>query len=341
MKNNKNNEETLQYLNNPNLSFKKVMSINDMPFQGFSINRFDFFILDKIIYIVVPSVFYLGSNPLCIYKLNKFLNLEKTLSLDGHKNPIILVKNFFDEKHNKNYLITSDIFPLVLIWEIENENSIILKYTISIYNFGEILSALILFEPKNKIIVTSNNESLYSSEFSLNSGNFIRYIPGTNNKTYYILEYKDYIIELCFDKIYFYDLKENEEKFLIKNENTKGINIYGYIMKDTLFINNFSQGKIMIFDLLEKIVIKVIDTYNNENLNALIEWNTNYIIANDIKNQYFYIIDVIQKKIINKVKTKLNPKYIKKIKLDKEKYYSENILLILDDKFKFEIFKKK
>ena len=122
------------------------------------------------------------------------------------------------------------------------------------------------------------------------------------------------MFHLRFDKIYFYDLKENGEKFLIKNENTKGINIYGYIMKDTLFINNFSQGKIMIFDLFEKVVIKVIDTYNNENLNALIEWNTNYIIANDIKNQYFYIIDVIQKKIINKVKTKLNPKYIKKIK---------------------------
>ena len=148
------------------------------------------------------------------------------------------------------------------------------------------------------------------------------------------------MFHLRFDKIYFYDLKENGEKFLIKNENTKGINIYCYIMKDTLFINNFSQGKIMIFDLLERIVIKVIYTHNNENLNALIEWNTNYIIANHIKNQYFYIIDVIQKKIINKVKTKLKPKYIKKIKLDKEKYYSENILLILDDKFKFEIFKK-
>ena len=74
------------------------------------------------------------------------------------------------------------------------------------------------------------------------------------------------MLNLCLDKIYFYDLTENEEEFLIKNENTKGINMYGYIMKDTLFINNFSQGKIMIFDLLEKVVIKVIDTYNNEKI---------------------------------------------------------------------------
>ena len=33
--------------------------------------------------------------------------------------------------------------------------------------------------------------------------------------------------------------------------------------------------------------------------------------------------------------------YIKKLKLDKAKYHLENILLILSDKFKFEIFKKK
>jgi len=302
MKNYKKNEKTLNYLDNPNLTFHKILNINDIPFQGFSLDRFDYFILNKIIYIVAPSVFYIGSNPLCIYKLNKFLNLEKILSLDGHKNPIILVKNFFDEKNNKNYLLTSDTFPLVLIWEIKNENSIIIKHTISIYNLGEILSALILFEPKNKIILTSNNESLYSSEFSINSGNFIRYIPGTNNKTYYILEYKNYIIELCFDKIYFYNLTENNEEFLIKNENTNGINIYGCVIKDTLFINNFSYGKIIIFDLLEKIVINVIDTGKTENLKALIEWNMNYIISTDIKNQYFYIIDVYQKKIINLIK---------------------------------------
>ena len=170
----------------------------------------------------------------------------------------------------KFIVLTSDTFPLVLIWEIKNENSIIIKHTISIYNFGEILSALILFEPKNKIILTSNNESLYSSEFSINSGNFIRYIPGTNNKTYYILEYKYYIIELCFDKIYFYNLTENNEEILIKNENTNGINIYGCIINDTLFINNFSYGKIIIFDLLEKIVINVIDTGKTENFNIFI-----------------------------------------------------------------------
>ena len=194
MKNNNEKEEFNNYLDNPNLQLKKILNINDKHFQGYSINRFDYFSLNKVVYIAIPSIFYFGSNPLCIYKLNKFLNFEKILSLEGHKNAIILVKNFFDEKNNKNYLLTSDTFPLVLIWEIETENSIKIKQTISIYNEGLILSALIIFEPINKIILTSNNESLNSCEFSFNSGNFIRYIPGTKNKSYHSLVYQNNII---------------------------------------------------------------------------------------------------------------------------------------------------
>ena len=203
MKNNNEKEEFNNYLDNPNLQLKKILNINDKHFQGYSINRFDYFSLNKFVYIAIPSIFYFGSNPLCIYKLNKFLNFEKILSLEGHKNAIILVKNFFDEKNNKNYLLTSDTFPLVLIWEIENENSIKIKQTISIYNEGLILSALIIFEPINKIILTSNNESLNSCEFSFNSGNFIRYIPGTKNKSYHSLVYQNNIINpICLLNLY-------------------------------------------------------------------------------------------------------------------------------------------
>ena len=337
MKNNNEKEEFNNYLDNPNLQLKKILNINDKHFQGYSINRFDYFSLNKVVYIAIPSIFYFGSNPLCIYKLNKFLNFEKILSLEGHKNAIILVKNFFDEKNNKNYLLTSDTFPLVLIWEIETENSIKIKQTISIYNEGLILSALIIFEPINKIILTSNNESLNSCEFSFNSGNFIRYIPGTKNKSYHSLVYQNnIIIELCKDKIYFYNLLDEKETFEIKNEITKGINIYGCIINNILYVNNFSHGKIIIINLSNRNIINVINTSETENLFSLIEWNKNYLIATDNKYKFMYIIDIIQMKIINKIKTKCNPTFIKKINLDMHWYNYENILLILDNKFKFE-----
>ena len=337
MKNNNEKEEFNNYLDNPNLQLKKILNINDKHFQGYSINRFDYFSLNKVVYIAIPSIFYFGSNPLCIYKLNKFLNFEKILSLEGHKNAIILVKNFFDEKNNKNYLLTSDTFPLVLIWEIETENSIKIKQTISIYNEGLILSALIIFEPINKIILTSNNESLNSCEFSFNSGNFIRYIPGTKNKSYHSLVYQNnIIIELCKDKIYFYNLLDEKETFEIKNEITKGINIYGCIINNILYVNNFSHGKIIIINLSNRNIINVINTSETENLFSLIEWNKNYLIATDNKYKFMYIIDIIQMKIINKIKTKCNPTFIKKINLDMHWYNYENILLILDNKFQFE-----
>ena len=329
MKNNNEKEEFNNYLDNPNLQLKKILNINDKHFQGYSINRFDYFSLNKVVYIAIPSIFYFGSNPLCIYKLNKFLNFEKILSLEGHKNAIILVKNFFDEKNNKNYLLTSDTFPLVLIWEIETENSIKIKQTISIYNEGLILSALIIFEPINKIILTSNNESLNSCEFSFNSGNFIRYIPGTKNKSYHSLVYQNnIIIELCKDKIYFYNLLDEKETFEIKNEITKGINIYGCIINNILYVNNFSHGKIIIINLSNRNIINVINTSETENLFSLIEWNKNYLIATDNKYKFMYIIDIIQMKIINKIKTKCNPTFIKKINLDMHGYNYENILLI-------------
>lgn len=337
MKNNNEKEEFNNYLDNPNLQLKKILNINDKHFQGYSINRLDYFSLNKVVYIAIPSIFYFGSNPLCIYKLNKFLNFEKILSLEGHKNAIILVKNFFDEKNNKNYLLTSDTFPLVLIWEIENENSIKIKQTISIYNEGLILSALLIFEPINKIILTSNNESLNSCEFSFNSGNFIRYIPGTKNKSYHSLVYQNnIIIELCKDKIYFYNLLDEKETFEIKNEITKDINIYGCIINNILYVNNFSHGKIIIINLSNRNIINVINTSETENLFSLIEWNKNYLIATDNKYKFMYIIDIIQMKIINKIKTKCNPTFIKKINLDMHWYNYENILLILDNKFKFE-----
>lgn len=329
------------YIDNPNLKFRKSLNINNKSFEGFSLNRFDYFILNKIVYIAIPNVFYFNSNPISIYKLNKFLNLEKVFSLEGHKSQIILVKNFFDNKNNKNFLLTSDTFPLVLIWEIENENSIIIKFTISIYYLGEILSALILFEPKNKIILISNNNSLNSCEFSLSSGNFIRYIKGTNNETYYILNHKDYIIELCLDKIYFYNISNENENYTIKNEQTKDKNIYGYINENLLFVNNFSNGKILIINLNNKTIINIINTNQSENLFSLICWNKDYLIGTDIKNQCLYIIDTLQMRIINKIKTKITPMYIKKINLSKDLYQINNILLISDNKLAFEIWIKR
>ena len=326
-------------LDNPNLKFNKNLSMqNHLSCEVLSIEKFDFFIINKITYIAIPNYLCFSSNALYIFKINSYLNLEKKLSLEGHKSPIIMVKNFYDKNNDQNFLMTSDNNYLVIIWKIINEKSVIIKKTITTkYNY-EIFCGLILFNPKNIFILSSNDTNVCSIEYDFISGEFKRNIYGTeNNKTYYILEYNDFIIELCNDKIGFYNLLEEKDIYEINNEETKGRNNHGCIIKDLLFVSNYSYGKIIVVDLINKNIKNIINTKSNDNIYSLIQWNCNYIIISDIKNNSINIIDIKQMKIINCIKVDICPKYIKQINLNPIIYKKRKILLILGDKMFFEL----
>ena len=336
--NNKNGKNKI-FKDNPNIIFKKKVSIqNELSSETVSIEKFDFFILNKIAYIAIPNYLFFISNSLFIFKINSYLNLEKKLSLDGHKSPITMVKNYYDRDNNQNYLISADNNFLVIIWKIISEKSVILKQTITTKCNYEIYSGLILFNPKNIFILTSNDSNMYSTEYDFNSGDFKRNILGTkNNITFYILNYNDYIIELCMDKIGIYNLLEENDICEINNEIMKGKNNHGCIIKDLLFISNYS-GKIIAIDLIDKNIKNIIKY--NYNLGSLIEWNSHYIIVSNINQKKLNIIDINQMKIINSILVNSSPLYIKKIKLSKTIYKTDNILLILGDKMFFELWLK-
>ena len=328
------------FKDNPHLKFKKCLNIqNQLSNEIFSIDKFDIFILKEIAYIAIPNYLYFFSNSLFIFKINQYLNLEKKLSLEGHKSPIVMVKKYYDINNNQNYLITSDQIFLVIIWKIIDEKSVIIRQIIATKYNSEIYSGLILFSP-NIFILTSNDTNMCSSEYDFNSGEFKRYIPGTkNNSTFFILNYKDFIIELCLDKIGIYNLLQEKENniYEFNNEDIKGKNNHGSIIKDLIFISN-SYGKIIIIDLIEKNIKKIIKT--NNNLCSLINWNSLYIIVSDIKNNRLNIIDINQMKIINSILVHTNPLYMKKIELNKTIYKTDKILLILGDKMFFELWLK-
>ena len=341
-KNNININKKQIFKDNPNLIFKKFLNIqNQFSCDTLSIEKFDFFILNQISYIAIPDYFCFVSNSLFILKINQSLNLEKKLSLEGHKSPIIYVKNFYDKNNDQNYLFTSDKIFLVIIWKIISEKSIIIKQTITTKYNKEIFSGLILFNPKNIFILTSNDSNIYSTEYDFLSGDFKRDIPGTkNNQTFYILNYNDFIIELCMDKIVIYNLLEENDICEINNENTKGKNSNGIIIKDSVFSVNYSSGKIIVVNLIQKNIQYILNINHNNCLYSLLEWNSYYIIISDTKNNRLNILDINQMKIINSLKVHINPIYIKKIKLNKKKYNNESILLILGNKMFFELWLK-
>ena len=346
--NNKNRQEkkiiNKKFLDNPNIIFNKNLYIQkDLFSEILSIEKFDFFILNNISYIVIPDYFCLMSNSLFIFKINKYLNLEKQLSLEGHRAPVLLVKNFYDENTNQNYLISSDKDFLVIIWKIINEKSIIIKRAILTKYDDDIYSGLILFQSYNILILTSIDINMPSTEYDFNTGDFKRNIPGTkNNKTFYILNYNDLIIELCMDTINIYNLLDDNDTHLINNDELKGQNNQGCIINDILIVNNNSNGKIILIDLNSKNILNMIKFKNDCNLWSLTKWNLNYIIVSDIKNRNIYIIDLSQKKIINSIKVMINPICIKKIELNKTIYKKENnnFLFILGDKMYFELWSK-
>lgn len=327
------------FKDNPNLKFKKILNIqNNRVCETLSIDKFDYFILKDIPYIAIPDFFCFISNSIFIFKINQYLNLERKLSLEGHKSPIVMVKNFCDDNNQKqNYLITSDKNYLIIIWKIISEKSVIIKQTITTKYNNDIYSGIILFNPKNIFIITSYELNSYSTEYDFNSGYFKRNIPGTNNnQTFYILNYNDYIIELCLDKIGIYNLLEENDIYEINNEEIKGKNCHGCIINDLLFEVNNSNGKIIVVDLISKNIKKIINTNHNDNLWNIINWNSNYIILNDIKINALNIFEVNQMKIINSLKVKTNFLYIKKISI----YNNKKFLLILGNQMLFELWLK-
>ncbi len=138
----------------------------------------------------------------------------KIKSLKGHLNTVYLVKYFYNQKKKQHILLTVDYEYIILVWDLykfEIINKIVTSYINKIY------SLLTIFE-YNYIITSTGendeNQNDYSRIYSLSSGKFIKNIPNTlKNETLYMIYWKynkDFIIELCIEKIMIFNLKKME-----------------------------------------------------------------------------------------------------------------------------------
>ena len=90
-----------------------------------------------------------------------------------------------------------------------------------------------------------------------------------------------------------------------------------------------SNGYINIWDLYNKTIFKIINTYNCE-LYHIIEWNSKYIIVADCNNKSFKIIDLEENKIICDINGEHNGN-VKCIKKINHPLYGESLLSVAKD----------
>jgi len=336
------NKIDYKFINEPkNLKYKlDVTDTND--FYGYNI--FEVFISYK------DNKEYLVSKNINNFNLDVFslLNIKKIFSLEGHKNRVITIRYFINNSNYNEYLISADNNGLVIIWDITNEYNII--YQIDTYyitdedNDTNINSCLLLFIKNNNYIITStgnisddNNKSA-TKVYSLDDGKFIKYINNTKDlKVCYLLywynnrNYKHYIIHLAYKKIIINNLLEGElysELIKPEDKHVSGL-IYNKDNNDYL-CSSSENGYINIWDLYNKNLFKVINTYNCF-LMHIIEWNSKYIIVGDYKNKSFIIIDIEKYEIICDIQSN-HTQELKTIKKLYHPIYGESLLSASRDK---------
>ena len=311
------NKINYKFQKNPNLKFRLNKTEDNEGKQGVN-DIFEVFISYK------DNKEYLSSSNRNNYNLNIFqlLDNKKILSLKGHKNSVISIRYFINQKNYKEeYLISSDMNYKVIIWDIKNNYNLKILIQTDYTDNNYIESCLLIFPhnwEKNYIIISKsnifeNNGILSTRRYSLSNGKYINSIKESINLSvcyllswYNKIENKYYIIQLALNKIVITDLLEDKlySKLINpkKNEITINYNNSGFIYtkenKDYL-CSSSTSGYINIWDLYNKNLYKFIDTKRCW-LMSIIEWNNKYIIVTDI-NGPIKIIDIENNKIVCKI----------------------------------------
>ena len=221
------------------------------------------------------------------------------------------VRYFINNKDYNEYLISADSNKIVIIWDITNYYNI--KYQINTKYDDYIYSCLLVFPHNNNdnYIITStwsssdDNDDSATKIYSLNNGNFMKYIINTNNNfIYYLLSWynkknnKYYIIQLAYEKVIINNLLEDELycELIHQPEDYHCSGFIYNIDNNDYLCSSSNNGYINIWDLYNKNIFKIINI-NNCCLYHIIQWNNKYIIVADHDNKCFKIINLENEKI--------------------------------------------
>ena len=236
--------------------------------------------------------------------------------LEGHKVRITTVRMFQNPKTKKVYLISADIDDNVIIWDIQNNFKIIFEKKFEYEPFSFIYSTLLIFGEKNTwLVVSSISEKNKTLVVDINKNNNLIEILGSENLPVYSLSYwfnndantdneKHNIIQCGKNEILITQFPINKTYFEIKTDEKYMYNSGSLVFKikdqDMLAISACS-GLIIIFDLIQKNIVKKIEM-ENVHFYSFIKWNENYLLLNDTRNRKIIVIDLNNDyKIVRKI----------------------------------------
>ena len=260
-----------------------------------------------------------------IIKMKSINDIRKIKRLKGHQKRIVFVKYFKNPYTLQEYLISGDREENVRAWEILDENNYLSLCVIKT-NYGRLLmqqsiyNCLIYFTEKRNYIITTTVTNNYSRLYELENGAFIKDISLTYyNYTYYLVSYKDYIVDCCKDFVMIYNPLNEEVYSKIENSYTKGDNrscciIYNKNDNDYLYISN-SNGYVIEYCLNTKVVMYNFDI--NKDLYHIIFWDLNNLIIAQYNSEYLGLVDIKNKNIKNLIKCRKTFMCVKKILLNK------------------------
>ena len=290
----------------PNFNFKEKLS-NRIECTFGICNIFDTYLSPRNgqVYIIFSNI--LGTSVYIYIYSVKNKNIYKKLSPCIHQKELRMLKYFINKEKSWEYIISTDCEGVIGIWSVSN--NFILQQRINVYQQKDIFNCLLLF--KNEIdfnfnvqedyIIfgcesTNDNDSTSVKVYSLNKGNFIKNIVGTNTekirdlllwKNKKINEY--FLYCLAKDKIIVINFLKNQKEKELSTQDRNMFNcgmIYDEINKEgsesSYLLVTSSTGHIIIFELYEGLITCDIRLRPNvHRIYDILPWSDKYIIFAD------------------------------------------------------------
>ena len=232
-------------------------------------------------------------------------NIYKRLSPIIHQKELRMLKYFINKDKSKEYIISTDCDGILCIWSVIN--NFVLQQRINVYNQKDIFNCILLFKNEVKFSIIddcivfgcesiSDDDSTSVKVYSLNKGNFIKSINGTNNERIRDILLWDnkktkehFLICLAKDKILLYNFGQNGKEKEIVTQDRNFFNcgmIYDEIDKEgneySYLLCTSSTGHIIIIELYEgQITCDIKLKEHIHRVYDILPWDERYIIFAD------------------------------------------------------------